>query len=166
MIPVKQWFNITIKLTVTLLLGVVSALGIWLALGQVGDRFITLAYASPANQGLVTEIRIHLGTSDNQLQFVPDQLRFEAGKQYRLILDNPSAQKHYFTAKDFADTIWTRNVKAGGVEVKGAIHELELKPGAEAAWSFTPIKSGNYELHCSVPGHAEAGMKGVLTISS
>ena len=49
------------------------------------------------------------------------------GKCYQLWLTNPSQLKHYFTAKDFADNIWTQKVEAGKVEIKGAIHELELK---------------------------------------
>jgi uncharacterized cupredoxin-like copper-binding protein len=52
------------------------------------------------------------------------------------------------------------------VEIKGAIHEVELKPTAQADWVFVPIKSGTYELHCSIPGHAAAGMTGTLTIAT
>jgi len=110
------------------------------------------------------EMRVHLGTEAGGLQFVPDTLTFQAGQRYTLVLDNPSPQKHYFTAKDFADNIWSQKVETAGVEVKGAIHELELKPGAEAEWVFVPLKPGVYELHCSIAGHAEAGMVGQITI--
>lgn len=81
------------------------------------------------------------------------------------MLDNPSPQKHYFTAKDFADAVWNQKVEAGGVEVKGAIREIEVKPAAEAEWVFVPIKSGTYELHCAIAGHTEAGMTGKITMS-
>jgi uncharacterized cupredoxin-like copper-binding protein len=91
-------------------------------------------------------------------------MEFEAGKRYKLVLDNPSPTKHYFTAKDFADAIWSQKVDAGNVEIKGAIHELELRPGAIADWVFIPLKPGTYELHCSIPGHAEAGMTGTIVI--
>jgi len=119
----------------------------------------------PAHQALKT-VQISLGTEDNQLQFVPDRLTFEAGQRYKLVLDNPSPQKHYFTAKDFADNIWSQKVEAAKVEVKGAIHELELKPGAIAEWVFIPQKSGTYKLHCSIPGHTEAGMQGIIDIQA
>ncbi len=118
---------------------------------------------APSKQPL-TEVSIHLGNSANELRFEPGQLTFEAGQRYKLLLDNPSAQKHYFTAKDFADAIWSQKVQAGAVEVKGAIDELELKSGAAAEWVFVAMKPGNYELHCSIPGHTEAGMTGSLTI--
>ena len=113
----------------------------------------------------VSEIKVSLGNSSGELKFFPNNLQLEAGKPYKLLLDNPSSQKHYFTSKDFADASWTRKVQAGKVEVKGAIHELELKPGAEAEWVITPMKSGTYELHCSIKGHAPAGMVGEITIA-
>lgn len=111
-----------------------------------------------------TEITISLGNSANELKFEPDHLEFVPGKRYLLRLKNPSQLKHYFTAKDFADGIWTQKVQAGKVEVKGAIHELELKPGGEAEWVFVPMKPGSYKLHCAIAGHTEAGMKGEIAI--
>lgn len=110
------------------------------------------------------EAKISLGNVQGELKFVPNNLEFETGKKYKLILDNPSPIKHYFTAKDFADAIWTQKVEAGNVEIKGAIHELELKPGAEAQWVFIPEKTGIYDLYCSIKGHKEAGMIGKIVI--
>ncbi|BAU07305.1 cupredoxin domain-containing protein [Fischerella sp. NIES-3754] len=111
-----------------------------------------------------TEITVRLGNSANELKYEPNHLEFLAGKRYKLKLINPSNQKHYFTAKDFADGIWTQKVEAGKVEVKGAIHEVELKPGAEAEWVFVPIKPGKYGLRCPIAGHTEAGMTGDIVI--
>lgn len=110
------------------------------------------------------ETKISLGNAQGELIFVPNQLEFEAGEKYKLILDNPSPIKHYFTAKDFADASWTKKVEAGNVEIKGAIHELELKPTAEAEWFFVPEKAGIYDLYCSIKGHKEAGMIGQIVI--
>lgn len=114
----------------------------------------------------VTEVKVSLGSIANELKFFPNDFQFVAGQHYKLLLDNPSSQKHYFTAKDFADASWTQKVEAGNVEIKGAIHELELKPGAEAEWVFTPMKPGKYSLHCPIPGHTEAGMTGTITVSA
>lgn len=137
------------------------AMGLLVVLGlTLGD---TGAIASPAPPETVT---VHLGTPAGSLRFEPDQLTFRAGQRYRLVLDNPSPEKHYFTAKDFADGLWTQKVQAGDVEVKGAIHELELKPGAIAEWVFVPERPGTYELHCAIAGHAEAGMVGQLEVLS
>lgn len=112
----------------------------------------------------VNEIKVSLGNSSGELKFFPSRIQLETGKSYSLLLDNPSPVKHYFTSKDFADASWTKKVQVGQVEVKGAIHELELKPGAVADWVLTPMKPGAYELHCSIPGHAAAGMVGEIVI--
>jgi uncharacterized cupredoxin-like copper-binding protein len=138
-----------------------TALLFWLALPGVE----TIAAPADLAKQPAIEVKVSLGNAANELKFVPDRLEFAAGKRYKLVLDNPSSVKHYFTAKDFADGIWSQKVEAGKVEVKGAIHELELKPGAQADWVFVPIKSGSYELHCSVPGHAAAGMTGVIHVN-
>ncbi|MBD2503996.1 cupredoxin domain-containing protein [Anabaena azotica] len=113
----------------------------------------------------VTEITVSLGNSANELKFEPNNLQLTAGKRYLLRLNNPSQLKHYFTAKDFADGIWTQKVEAGKVEIKGAIHELELKPGGEAEWVFVTLKPGKYSLRCPIPGHTEAGMTGEIVVS-
>lgn len=112
----------------------------------------------------VNEIKVSLGNSGGELKFFPSSIELKTGKPYKLLLDNPSPVKHYFTSKDFADASWTKKVQAGKVEVKGAIHELELKPGAEAEWVLTPMKTGTYELHCSIAGHAAAGMVGEIKV--
>jgi uncharacterized cupredoxin-like copper-binding protein len=112
-----------------------------------------------------TEISVSLSNAANELKFLPNHLEFVSGKRYKLRLTNPSQLKHYFTAKDFADAIWTQKVEAGNVEIKGAIRELELKPGAAAEWVFVPLKPGTYGLRCTVPGHTEAGMTGDIKIS-
>ncbi|HBC41659.1 MAG TPA: copper-binding protein [Pseudanabaena sp.] len=109
-------------------------------------------------------VNVSLSNNANELKFIPDHFTFISGRRYKLVLSNPSAIKHYFTSKDFADAVWTQNVVAGNVEIKGNIRELELKPKALAEWTFVPIKSGTYELHCAIAGHTEAGMRGSITI--
>lgn len=113
-----------------------------------------------------TEITVSLSNSANELKFEPNHLELVSGKRYQLQLTNPSQQKHYFTAKDFADSIWTQKVEAGKVEIKGAIHELELKPGATAEWVFVALKPGKYSLRCPIPGHTEAGMTGEIVVNN
>lgn len=111
------------------------------------------------------EINVSLSNTDNELKFEPNQLDFQVGNRYKLRLTNPSQLKHYFTAKDFADAVWTQKVEAGKVEIKGNIRELELKPSAVAEWVFIPLKPGKYGLKCPIAGHTEAGMIGTITIN-
>ncbi len=169
--PLLQWIGsvqrLMAKLVCSFWAGGLLVVVCFLAAGFLSRETALAAPFSrtdPAKQPAI-EVKVSLGTETGELKFVPDQLKFTAGKRYKLLLSNPSSVKHYFTAKDFADNIWSQKVDAGNVEIKGAIHELELRPGTQADWVFVPMKSGTYELHCSVPGHAAAGMVGSLVIS-
>ncbi len=151
------------RVVLGLLLGLSLILGSWILLGRA-------VLAAPANSSInlskqpVVTVTVHLGDEAGALNFEPSQLKFEAGRRYQLHLVNDSPTKHYFTAKDFADGIWSQKVDTGGVEVKGAIHDIEVRSQAYADWVFVPVRSGHYGLHCVVPGHTEAGMVGEIEI--
>lgn len=111
-------------------------------------------------------LEITLGNEAGALHFFPDRLQLRTGQAYLLHLSNPSPIKHYFSAPDFAAAVWTKKVQVGGVEVKGAIRELELKPQAAADWVIFPQRPGSYVLRCTIPGHTEAGMVGTIEIQA
>ena len=129
-----------------------------------GGQGMAIAAPLPISKRPPIEVNVELGTVEGELKFTPAEFNFEAGKRYRLHLKNESPMKHYFTAKDFADAIWSQKVDAGNVEIKGAIHDLELRPNTEADWVFIPARAGSYSLKCTVAGHAEAGMVGKIEI--
>ncbi|AKG22425.1 plastocyanin/azurin family copper-binding protein [Calothrix sp. 336/3] len=140
-------------------------LTLWLTI-SCNHGGVAIAATNNILQQPPTKIEVSLGNSNNDIKFFPNHLEFTAGKRYTLQLNNPSSLKHYFTAKDFTDGIWTQKIEAGKVEVKGAIHDVELKPGATAEWIFVPMKPGTYNLRCTIPGHSEAGMTGDIMIKS
>jgi hypothetical protein len=82
------------------------------------------------------EITVELGKPGSHA-FVPNKLRFETGKLYKLILRNPSSDPHYFTSHAFTQLIYTRKVQVVQnrdgktttlAEFKGAIREIEVYP--------------------------------------
>lgn len=120
-------------------------------------------------------ITIELGTTGGEHRFVPNDLSFETGKLYKLILDNPSPNKHYFTSHGLAKSVFTRKVQvvdAAGTkaEIKGMISEIEVYPGGRAEWWFVPVATGNFsDLHCHIKEgdgqtHADLGMRGAIQI--
>jgi len=117
------------------------------------------------------EIKVQLGDANDALQFFPETLKLETGKLYRLILSNPSPQKHYFSSEKLAGSVFTRKVQVNNLdgkptaEVKGHVREIEVYPNGTAEWWFVPIKAGEIgDLKCTISGHAEAGMVGSVTI--
>jgi uncharacterized cupredoxin-like copper-binding protein len=125
------------------------------------------------------DVRVDLGDANDAMAFDPPNLTFETGKLYRLVLHNPSPNPHYFTSAGLADRVFTRKVqivespdrdaKRIG-EIKGAIRDIEVFPGATIEWWFVPVATGKLEdLHCHVEDddgktHAEKGMVGRIVI--
>jgi uncharacterized cupredoxin-like copper-binding protein len=136
--------------------------------GLIGAA-LALGVALPAQSADLSkqkpiEVKVALGSKGGDLVFSPKALSLEAGKLYKLELENPSKQKHYFSALRFAAAVWTRKVETKEAEIKGAIREIELLPGGEAEWFFVPVQAGTFPLKCTIPGHAEAGMVGTITV--
>ncbi len=117
------------------------------------------------------EMVVNLGDKDNKLQFYPSSLQFETGRLYKLVIRNPSRQKHYFTAEGLAHAVFTRKVQVVNkanktiAEIKGLVSEIEVYPGGTAEWWFVPVKTiKSSKLHCSIKGHTAAGMTGSISI--
>ena len=145
-----------------------ALVGLPTALWSAGD----LAKQNPI------ELTVDLG-KPGQHAFVPNQIKFETGKLYKLILRNPSDDPHYFTSDAFTQMIFTRKVQVTQTrdgktvtlaEFKGAIREIEVYPGHAAEWWFVPIAAGRVtDLRCGIVGkdgksHAAHGMVGEIVI--
>lgn len=100
------------------------------------------------------------------LRFDPAELRMQAGKTVRLTLDNTGSKTlHDFTVEG----ITARNVQEAG----SAHHHMDGAPGLHVAadagkrptLSFVVDAPGEYVFFCSVPGHAEGGMTGMLIVT-
>src|SRR5262249_22660873 len=122
-------------------------------------------------------VTVELG-KPGQHVFLPDKLKFETGKLYKLVLANTSSDPHYFTSHGFSSLIYTRKVQVVQTrdgksttlaEFKGAIREIEVYPGHAAEWWFVPVATGKVtDLRCSIvkdgKTHADLGMVGEIVI--
>lgn len=117
------------------------------------------------------EVNVAVGSADGAMQFFPQELTFERGNYYKLVITNPSNEDHYFTSDAFSTHIFTRKIevkdKAGKTvaEIHGAINDMELKPGASVEWFFFPMTKGkDLKLFCHKKGHKALGMVGSINI--
>lgn len=78
--------------------------------------------------------------------FSPNTLLVKTGTRVRLKVDNTSPEAHNF------------DLPAFGVNVS-------LPAGQTTAVTFTAGRTGTYYFYCNLPGHAQAGMVGRITVS-
>jgi uncharacterized cupredoxin-like copper-binding protein len=82
-----------------------------------------------------------------------------AASEFKFVLSKKSAKRGVVIFK-------VKNVGkiAHDFQIKGRKTRL-LSPGQSATLRATFLKKGPYPYKCTVPGHAQAGMKGVFTIT-
>lgn len=120
----------------------------------------------------IVDIPLGLGNAKNANVFEPDRLELTQGVLYRLRLKNYGTVSHNFAAPDFIDRSFSILVRTGGgegedplVEVKGpGIRVVGMKAGGRADWYLMPVRTGEYDFKCTVPGHE--AMKGIITVKS
>ena len=102
----------------------------------------------------------------DEYSYEPDELVFEVGQPYKLVLKNRGEKKHYFTAEEFYKAIATRKVQSNrDGEIKAPYFTaIELMVGGQLDLYFVPVKRGEYPVFCTIKDHREEGMEGKLII--
>ena len=132
---------------------------------------------SPAPAGRVIELTMQT------IAFEPNALTLKAGEHVTIRFLNRASGEHEFMAGRSAkpgaggfqedllagikvDTKGSTAVMSAMPEMSHAGFGLRVSAGQTAEASFeVPLLAGTYEFGCFVPGHYEAGMKGVLVIN-
>jgi uncharacterized cupredoxin-like copper-binding protein len=100
-----------------------------------------LAPAAPSD-AQPAEIKI----TSTEFQFVPAKISAVAGRPVTLVLDNSKAETEH------------------GILVPALGFRLTAKAGEVVRTTAVFDKPGEYEFSCDLPGHREAGMKGLLIV--
>jgi uncharacterized cupredoxin-like copper-binding protein len=105
--------------------------------------------------------------SETPYGFVPTDLDLTQDVAYMITIDNPDGHesKHYFTAAEFYRTIVTRKAEDSQAEIKPLYFSaIELLIGGETQLFVVPTSTGSFESICTIPGHAELGMRGAVVV--
>jgi uncharacterized cupredoxin-like copper-binding protein len=129
-----------------------------------GDKFI---FGEP---GVPSEIDRVVAVTMHDMSFEPAVLEVKVGETIRFAVTNKSEADHDFTVGDPATQTAHRKEMADALEKTGAMHHhhepnaITVKAGesGDLVWKFT--RAGRFEFDCNVPGHYEAGMKGVIRV--
>ena len=84
--------------------------------------------------------------SGTEYAFSPSTITVKVGQPVQITFKNNGVYPHNLTISDLS--VGTKTVT----------------PGQEETATFTPNKTGSFAFICTVPGHADKGMKGTLTV--
>lgn len=78
--------------------------------------------------------------------FTPATITVKSGQPVTVTFKNNGTYPHNFTIAELG------------------VHSETIQPGQQTTVTFTPTKVGSYTYECTVPGHADRGMKGTVTV--
>jgi uncharacterized cupredoxin-like copper-binding protein len=110
-------------------------------------------------------VEILMREGDGTMSFAPVRIEARKGDQIKFVLRNEGQLEHEFLIDSVANN---QKHKAEMEKMPDMDHEepngARVKPAArkELIWRFT--KPGTFEFACLIPGHYEAGMKGVVVV--
>jgi len=118
-------------------------------------------------EGSPNEVRVVMS---DLLRFEPDEIRLKVGEPVVLVVDNSkSSALHDFTidempVMDVDESMGAEHDMGADADMDMAALHLAMDPGMKGEMRFMPMEAGEYEFYCSVPGHAQAGMRGKLIV--
>jgi len=135
---------------------------------SVQPRDVSLLAAQADEGWPVTDVFIYFGTSANELAVFPPALTLQAGELYRILVINPSENKHVVAAPELAATGLTTSLVKGLADVDypaaNITAGISVGPGQEIEWTFMPLQEGTYKLGCENRFHAAAGMHAMIKV--
>ena len=120
---------------------------------------VQTAAAAPA-----TTVELEMGTPDGQKVFNPDELRLPANTPVRLVLVNVSDNEHSFRAPELLQHARVELVTAESTGSRLEGDAIHVEPHGQAVFDLEIETPGPYAFACTMPGHAEWGMRGSLTV--
>lgn len=107
----------------------------------------------------------------DDLTFEPGEIVVEAGTPVVLTIENAGLALHDFTIDDMPVHVAHHEGDSEDMShMEGADHDefavhMALDGNGAGTLEFTPEEAGEYEFHCTVLGHTEAGMHGTLIVT-
>lgn len=132
----------------------------------------SLAFAHASQTGVpgdpkkVTRtVKIMAHEGDGKMSFEPAQLRIKRGETVRFIVHNHGELEHELVIDTFEGNAKHKIEMQKNPDMEhDDPNAVRVKPKADGTivWRFT--RRGRFEYACLIPGHYEAGMKGVIIV--
>ncbi|GLO65088.1 cupredoxin domain-containing protein [Oceanobacillus kimchii] len=101
----------------------------------------------------------------DEFSFSPNQVDLIAGEKVKITLDNIGEVEHDLEVIGMEAEFEEMSSSHAHHQGDGKIH-IHSNPGEKQEISFTPLKPGKYRYICTIPGHVESGMTGMIEIVS
>lgn len=110
-------------------------------------------------------IEISMTEGPGIMGYSPNQIEVRKGEQIKFVIKNTGYLSHEFLLDSIDNNAkhkieMEKNPEMEHDEPNGK--RLEAQAVSDVIWRFT--KSGTFEFACLIPGHYEAGMKGVIVV--
>lgn len=153
----------------------------WIVLGG-GLTLLAACGSSAAARGGAqpSTAATSIAVTGNEFSFTPGKLTAKVGQPVTVVFNNAGKIDHDWAiakipvtdehaAKAAASSVADEH--EGDAEDADHAHAGEMpdvhvaaKVGAQAEVAFTPSTAGTYDITCTIPGHTESGMRGMLTV--
>ncbi len=148
-----HWLVVTV-LAPLLVLGVLAAAGG--GGGSADDEAATRGTAEAEVQEVVV-----VGT---EFAFEPSEITVKQGQPVTLVLENDGTVEHDLQVNGLhAQMMEAMHAEDDGHAIGEMVHVYTM-PGATGHVEFIPEDAGTFEIVCTIPGHADAGMVGTLIV--
>lgn len=116
------------------------------------------------SQSGTTELNVSI---EDEFNFDPNTLTAKAGDEVALTFENTGTLEHAFVLlKEGVDLDHALGEDEEELHEELLLEIHEIPSGESATETFTvPSEPGDYIFLCTVPGHAEAGLVGTLTLT-
>ncbi|GIV98101.1 MAG: auracyanin-A [Herpetosiphonaceae bacterium] len=103
-----------------------------------------------------------------EFSFAPKTIKAKANQPITIVFKNNGNIEHDWSiaaieAKDIHSSSEAGEDSHSHSSSSPATHVVAM-PGKSATLTFTPTKAGEYEFICTIAGHKEAGMSGILQV--
>lgn len=138
----------------------------------IGLVLVTLAACSPGGSAESKPQPKVVTIVATDIAYDIEHIETAVGQPVNLTLDNQGVLEHDFSIVEIPldGEITTEHVEEpeehdmSQVDEEPAVH-VAAAAGGRSTIEFTPAAPGEYPYYCTVSGHMEAGMKGVLVVN-
>lgn len=116
----------------------------------------------------VSEITVEL----DDHSYEPDEIELKLGQPYKIVLENVGRFAHDMVGEGVVggslfdeSVVALRMINANvGRVMAGSVRSVYVRAKNRIELWFVPLKVGEYTFYCSIKGHREDGMEGVVRI--